>query len=262
MKTTVRIGVPAEQKRRVIKWQRSLGAVLEAERTCEADTVNLLVVEDDISIAEPLCEGLTREGFVVRHATGGRDALAALATEPADLVLLDLGLPDLDGRVVCREIRATSNVPIIVVTARSDEIDRVSLLELGADDYVVKPFGFRELVARIGAVLRRASMGATSNDRPTELGPLRVDRRTHQVTMNDALVSLTPKEYDLVVYLASDPGAVFARDDIIRNVWDENWWGSTKTLDVHIASLRKKLGPDTIQTVRGVGFGLVEPTTL
>ncbi len=224
--------------------------------------MNLLVVEDDISIAEPLCEGLTREGFVVHHATGGRDALAALASTPTDLVLLDLGLPDLDGRVVCREIRTFSNVPIIVVTARSDEIDRVSLLELGADDYVVKPFGFRELVARIGAVLRRTSTDSTNDDSPTDIGPLRIDRRTHQVTVNNMLVSLTPKEFDLVVYLASDPGAVFTRDEIIRDVWDENWWGSTKTLDVHIASLRKKLGPDTIQTVRGVGFSLTEPNTL
>jgi DNA-binding response OmpR family regulator len=220
--------------------------------------VHLLVVEDDISIAEPLCEGLTREGFDVRHATTGREALDALASAPADLVLLDLGLPDLDGRVVCREIRDSSQIPIIVVTARSDEIDRVSLLELGADDYVVKPFGFRELVARIGAVLRRTTTVQSTDEGPVELGALRVDRRTHQVTMNDTAVSLSPKEYDLVVYLASDPGAVFAREDIIRDVWDENWWGSTKTLDVHIASLRKKLGSDAIHTVRGVGFSLVD----
>ncbi len=260
MRMTVRIRDPALEKRRVSKWQRSRGPLLANVPTCDAGTVNLLVVEDDISIAEPMCEGLTREGFEVRHATTGRGALDALAQSPADLVLLDLGLPDLDGRVVCREIRSTSQVPIIVVTARSDEIDRVSLLELGADDYVVKPFGFRELVARIGAVLRRTQSVSRPGDGPVNLGSLRIDLRTHQITVDDYPVSLTPKEYDLVVYLASDPGAVFGRDDIIRDVWDENWWGSTKTLDVHIASLRKKLGADTIQTVRGVGFSLTVPT--
>ncbi len=221
--------------------------------------MKLLVIEDDLSIAEPLCEGLTREGFEVRHVTTGRAGLDALSTDPVDLVLLDLGLPDLDGRVVCREVRANSQTPIIAVTARSDEIDRVTLLELGADDYVVKPFGFRELVARIGAVLRRTTIGTDARDF-VELGPMRIDRRTHQVTMGGELVPLTPKEYDLIAYLASDAGAVFARDDIIRDVWDENWWGSTKTLDVHIASLRKKLGADTIHTVRGVGFGLSTPS--
>ncbi len=150
-------------------------------------------------------------------------------------------------------------MPIIVVTARSDEIDRVSLLELGADDYVVKPFGFRELVARIGAVLRRTSTAAVDTVDPIEIGSLRIDRRTHQLTRDGEPVALTPKEFDLVAFLALDPGAVRTRDDIIRNVWDENWWGSTKTLDVHIASLRKKLGADTIHTVRGVGFSLVDP---
>ncbi len=222
--------------------------------------MKLLVIEDDMSIAEPLCSGLTREGFVVHHAGTGQAGIDALADVGADLVLLDLGLPDLDGRVVCRRIRDESNVPIIVVTARGDEIDRVTLLEYGADDYVVKPFGFRELAARIGAVLRRSGSPDSGNGGGvTELGNLRIDRRTHRVTVDGVAVSLTPKEYDLVVYLATDPGAVYTRDDIIRDVWDENWWGSTKTLDVHISSLRKKLGVDTIETVRGVGFGLAAP---
>jgi len=220
--------------------------------------VKLLVVEDDPSIAEPLCAGLGREGFVVDHVATGQDAIRSVTAHPPDLVLLDLGLPDLDGRVVCREIRSSSSVPVIVVTARSDEVDRVTLLELGADDYVVKPFGFRELVARIGAVLRRTSM-ASEQAEAVQIGDLRLDRRTHQVTCDGEPVALTPKEFDLVAFLALDPGAVRTRDDIIRNVWDENWWGSTKTLDVHIASLRKKLGADAIQTVRGVGFALVEP---
>jgi two-component system response regulator RegX3 len=219
--------------------------------------VHLLVVEDDPTIAEPMCTGLRREGFTVDHVATGAGALAA---GPADLVLLDLGLPDLDGRVVCRELRAKSNVPIIVVTARSEEIDRVMLLELGADDYVVKPFGFRELVARIGAVLRRTSAAPSKNhDGPIEVGPLTIDTRTHQVMLDAVPVSLTPKEFDLLAYLASDLGAVRTRDEIISDVWDENWWGSTKTLDVHIASLRKKIGAELIQTIRSVGFSLVAP---
>jgi len=219
--------------------------------------MHLLVVEDDPTIAEPLCAGLQREGFTVNHATTGASALAAPA---ADLVLLDLGLPDLDGRVVCRELRARSAVPIIVVTARGDELDRVTLLELGADDYVVKPFGFRELVARIGAVLRRASHAApTAPDSVIESGTVRIDPRTRRVTVEGTTVGLTPKEYDLLAYLALDLGAVRTREEIMRDVWDEHWWGSTKTLDVHIASLRKKIGADRIETIRGVGFALADP---
>jgi DNA-binding response OmpR family regulator len=219
--------------------------------------VHLLLVEDDPTISTPLVTGLLREGFTVDHVATGA---AALAAAPADLVLLDLGLPDLDGRVVCRELRAASNVPIIVVTARAEEIDRVTLLELGADDYVVKPFGFRELVARIGAVLRRTTATQSArDDDPIEVGRLRIDTRSHSVTLAGVGVKLTPKEYDLLAYLAADVGAVRGREEIIRDVWDENWWGSTKTLDVHIASLRKKIGPDMISTIRSVGFALVDP---
>jgi len=218
--------------------------------------MRLLVVEDDASIAEPLCAGLSREGFEVELAATGA---AALAAAPADLVLLDLGLPDLDGRAVCRELRNRSGIPIIVVSARGDEIDRVMLLELGADDYVVKPFGFRELVARIRAVLRRAGAAAPDPDKPVEVGPLRIDPRTHQVSLGGRRIALTPKEFDLLAFLAADPGAVQTRDQIMSEVWDENWWGPTKTLDVHVASVRKKLGADWIETVRGVGFLLRDP---
>jgi two-component system response regulator RegX3 len=218
--------------------------------------MRLLVVEDDATIAEPLCRGLRREGFDVCLVGTGN---AALEATECDLVLLDLGLPDLDGRVVCARLRERSGVPIIVVTARSEEIDRVSLLELGADDYVVKPFGFRELVARIRAVLRRTSDEQPSPE-PTvriEAGLLTIDTRTRLVVYDDQPLALTPKEYDLLVYLARDPDAVHTREQIIEAVWDENWWGSTKTLDVHVASLRKKLSPGLIETVRGVGFRLV-----
>ena len=240
----------------VSKWQRF--QTVDAHRVRLRD-VHLLVVEDDLTIAEPMCTGLRREGFDVDHVATGAQALDA---PKVDLVLLDLGLPDLDGRVVCRELRAKSNVPIIVVTARGEEIDRVALLELGADDYVVKPFGFRELVARIGAVLRRTNPTADAvTDGPIDVGRLRIDLRTHQVTLGEARVALTPKEFDLLAYLAADIGAVRSRDEIIRDVWDTNWWGSTKTLDVHIASLRKKVGPESIATIRGVGFALVDPGT-
>jgi two-component system response regulator RegX3 len=222
--------------------------------------MRLLVVEDDLTIAEPLRKGLLREGFEVDLAGTGAGALAA---DECDLVLLDLGLPDLDGRVVCRQLRERSNVPIIVVTARGDEIDRVILLELGADDYVVKPFGFRELVARIRAVLRRtgANEPQAQPDVQIDVGLLQIDTRTRNVSYDGRPVALTPKEHDLLVYLARNPDVVHTRDQILADVWDENWWGSTKTLDVHIASLRKKLTPETIETVRGVGFRLVDRTT-
>jgi two-component system response regulator RegX3 len=222
--------------------------------------MRLLVVEDDPTIAEPLRTGLLREGFQVDLVGTGAGALAA---DECDLVLLDLGLPDLDGRVVCRQLRERSSVPIIVVTARGDEIDRVILLELGADDYVVKPFGFRELVARIRAVLRRTG-GAGPPAQPDariDVGLLQIDTRTRNVSYDGRPIALTPKEHDLLVYLARDPEVVHTREQIIKDVWDENWWGSTKTLDVHMASLRKKLAPEAIETVRGVGFRLVDSTT-
>jgi DNA-binding response OmpR family regulator len=215
----------------------------------------VLVVEDDPSIAAPLQAGLAREGYEVDLATTGEQALAETA---ADLVLLDLGLPDLDGRDVCRRLRERSAVPIIVVTARGEELDRVVLLELGADDYLVKPFGFRELVARMRAVLRRAGGSSERSDaRLLTVGLLAIDQRTRRVTYDAQPVALSPKEYDLLVYLARDPETVHTREQLIMDVWDENWWGSTKTLDVHIASLRKKISPGIIETVRGVGFRLV-----
>jgi two-component system response regulator RegX3 len=220
--------------------------------------MDLLVVEDDDAIAEPLVDGLRREGFEPRRVSTGR---AALEEDPGDLVLLDLGLPDIDGKDVCRQLRQRSQVPVIVITARGDEIDRVVLLELGADDYVVKPFGFRELVARIRAVLRRTA-GSVPDDAggTVELAGLAIDRRARRVSVGGEEVQLTPKEYDLLALLASEPGAVFTREEIMSEVWDEHWYGPTKTLDVHMASLRKKLGdPGWITTIRGVGFRLEGP---
>jgi two-component system, OmpR family, response regulator RegX3 len=214
----------------------------------------LLLVEDENTIADPLVEGLEREGYDVDLAQTGADALAA---DAADLILLDLGLPDIDGADLCRLLRARGATPIIVLTAREAELDRVLLLELGADDYMVKPFGFRELVARIRAV-RRRSAGVTERETDAgvqSVGPLRIDHRRRRVFARDREVALTVKEFDLLALLAQDPGAVVRREHIIESVWDANWWGPTKTLDVHIASLRKKLGhPSWISTVRGVGY--------
>ena len=213
----------------------------------------MLLVEDDDAIAEPLVKGLEREGFDVQRVATGTAALDA--AEP-DVVLLDLGLPDIDGYEVCRRLRAKSEVPIVFLTARSEEVDRVIGLELGADDYVVKPFGFRELVARIRAVTRRRAP-RERGDGPVTLGELSIDRRTRRVTVEGVDIDLTPKEYDLVSLLAHDPGAVFERQRIMEQVWGQPWYGPTKTLDVHVASIRKKLGdPRWIETVRGVGFRL------
>src|SRR6266702_3908550 len=185
---------------------------------CHGRRVRVLLVEDDDTIAGPLAKGLERAGFVVRQERTGGGALEA--PEP-DVVLLDLGLPDLDGYEVCRRLRARSDVPIIVVTARSDEVDRVVGLELGADDYIVKPFGFRELVARIRAVSRRT--GRTTAPGVTDLGGLRIDTRAHRVWVGDDEVTLAPKEYALLAFLASEPGAVLTREQIIDEVWDPHW---------------------------------------
>ena len=219
--------------------------------------MRVLLVEDDDSIGDPLAAGLGREGFDVDRARSASEALAADGA--VDIVLLDLGLPDGDGFDVCRALRARSAVPIIVVTARGEEVDRVVGLELGADDYVVKPFGNRELVARMRAVLRRtAGGGQPAADATTvRIGDLELDRRTRRVSVAGTDVVLTRKEYDLLALLAEDPGAVRTREEILERVWDAHWYGPTKTLDVHVASLRKKLGdPGLVETVRGVGFRL------
>lgn len=231
-------------------------------------SVRILLVEDDRSIAVSLRDGLVDAGHEVVHVTTGAAALHAVddVAAPPDVVLLDLGLPDMDGRDVCRVVRGRSNVPIIMLTARSDEFDRVLGLELGADDYVTKPFSFRELVARIRAVARRTQPEVTvAGDPPTaspvqRLGPLELDRRTRRVHLDGEEVHLTAKEFDLLAYLALDPGAVSTRTQILEHVWDAHWYGPTKTVDAHVAALRKKLGAhEWIAAVRGVGFRLEVP---
>jgi two-component system response regulator RegX3 len=227
--------------------------------------MHVLIVEDDDSIAEPLSKGLERQGFSVRRESTGLGAIDALASDGhVDVILLDLGLPDIDGYEVCRRVRTTATTPIIVLTARGDEIDRVLGLELGADDYMVKPFGFRELVARMNAVTRRAQVTSdTSNDSIALDGGVEIDPRTRRVVVNGTEVQLTRKEFDLLRLLATDPGATHTREDILEQVWDAHWYGPTKTLDVHIASLRKKIGdPGLIETVRGVGFRLRTATPI
>jgi DNA-binding response OmpR family regulator len=215
--------------------------------------VDVLVVEDDAHIAEPLIAGLRRFGFAPTWVTTATGALQA--ADPR-VVLLDLALPDMDGLEVCRRLRAESDVPILVITARGEEIDRVALLETGADDYLVKPFGFRELVARIRAVLRRTTPSGDPQEEQ-RIGALSIDRRRHKVSVDGIEIPLTPKEFDLLAALAEEPGIVLTRQQLLEQVWDPHWYGPTKTIDVHVASLRKKLGDAAwIETVRGVGLRL------
>jgi len=219
----------------------------------------VLLLEDDRSISESVSASLVSAGLEVAHVTTGAAAVDALSIAVPDVVLLDLGLPDMDGLDVARLIREKSQVPVIIVSARGDELDRVLGLELGADDYVVKPFSQRELLARIRAVARRSAGEVAHQVEPAASGRLVVDERSRTVTVDGEDVVLTAKEFDLLAYLVSEPGTVFRRSDILEHVWDVNWYGTTKTLDAHVASVRKKIGhADWIQAVRGVGFKFVE----
>jgi DNA-binding response OmpR family regulator len=212
--------------------------------------VSVLVVEDDQGIATQLVRGLVRGGYEADHVMTGREALA---WGDPDVVLLDLGLPDTDGVDVCRQLRERSDAAIIVVTARGEEPERVLALDAGADDYLVKPFGLAELLARIRAVMRRVRPGGEM----LRHGPLAVDVRTRKVTVSGSEVALTPKEFDILECLAADPGRVVSRQEILESAWDAHWYGPTKVLDVHVAALRRKLGvPGLIETVYGRGFRL------
>ncbi len=215
------------------------------------------MVEDEVTIAEPLAEHLEREGFRAEVAPTLARAAESIRREEPDLILLDVMLPDGDGRELCRDLRRRSDVPIIMLTARGEEVDRVVGLELGADDYVVKPFSARELVARIRAILRR---GAGPPRRGAiELGDLLLDPASRTVSKGGRRLELTAREFDLLHLLMAHAGEVVRRERIMDEVWDPHWFGSTKTLDVHVSWLRKKLGDDParpryITTVRGVGF--------
>ena len=231
--------------------------------------MQVLLVEDEPSIAEPLVVALRREGYDVVHAPDGASALEADRGATFDIVLLDLRLPDIDGFDVCRELRSRSDVPIIIVSARGEDIDMVLGLELGADDYLVKPFGVRVLLARINAVLRRRRPAAEPDDRAEStdtseslvVGTLEVDVRAHQVRVAGDVVELTPTEFALLEAFARRPGAAYSRDQLLADVWQTSWTGSTKTVDVHVASLRRKLGETiAIETVRGIGYRLAPAT--
>ncbi|MFE7748465.1 response regulator transcription factor [Streptomyces sp. NPDC057428] len=229
--------------------------------------MRLLLVEDDDHVAAALSAVLARHGFRVVHARSGEEALQALLPaekEPFGVVLLDLGLPDQDGYEVCGKIRKRSAIPVIMVTARSDIRSRIHGLNLGADDYVVKPYDTGELLARIHAVARRRTAGEDTGSTPLAallLGPVRIELPTRRVSVDGQEVQLTRKEFDLLALLAQRPGVVFRREQIISEVWRTSWEGTGRTLEVHVASLRSKLRlPALIETVRGVGYRLVPPS--
>ncbi len=234
-----------------------------------AGITSVLLVEDEQSIAEPFAQALIRNGFQPTIARTAAEAVRLGREQRPDIVLLDLTLPDGDGRDVCRELRRGSNVPIIMLTARGTVTDRVVGLELGADDYIVKPFATGEVISRIRAVLRRARVPAEPVEGTTEsgeriVGDLRLDLSARRAWLGERELDLTRKEHDLLARLMRDAGRVVTRETLMSEVWDENWFGSTKTLDVHIAGLRRKLdddpaAPSYIHTVRGVGFRFAAP---
>jgi len=222
----------------------------------------ILFVEDEPSISDPFAKALVRAGFEPVTARTGREALAIARRIDPDLVLLDLNLPDTDGWDVARELRRHGDIPIVMLTARGTEMDRIVGLELGADDYVVKPFSAGELVARIRAILRRAERAPARH--VVEIADLRLDLDARIVTLRGSSIPLAAREFDLLALLMRNAGSVVRREEIMDEVWDPHWFGSTKTLDVHIAWLRKKLGDDPahpryITTIRGVGFRFAGP---
>jgi DNA-binding response OmpR family regulator len=214
----------------------------------------VLLAEDDTSISEPLARALRREGYDVDVASDGPGTLEAAQAGGIDLIVLDIGLPRLDGLEVCRRLRSDGQtVPVLILTARADEVDTVIGLDAGADDYVTKPFRLAELLARVRALLRRGTPETSI------VQGVRVDADARRAWIGDTELELTTKEFDLLSVLVGDAGKVVTREQIMREVWDSKWWGSTKTLDMHISWLRRKLGDDAhnpryITTVRGVGF--------
>jgi len=222
---------------------------------------SILVVEDEQAIADLVRAYLRREGFDVVWARSGEQALEELARHPVRLVVLDIGLPGIDGFEVCRRLRSRTGVPILILSARDDEIDRVAGLEAGADDYVTKPFSPRELVARVKAILRRAGGGAGAilgQDGALAAGDVELDRAARAVTVAGEPVELTSREFDLLAALLAHPGVVLSRDRLLELVWQGEFAGGTRTVDVHVAQLRGKLGrPGLVETVRGAGYKVV-----
>jgi two-component system response regulator RegX3 len=219
----------------------------------------ILVVEDEASFSDALSYVLNKEGYEVVVADTGDSAISSYDKWGADLVLLDLMLPGLSGTEVCRQLRSRSNVPIIMLTAKDTEVDKVVGLELGADDYVTKPYSKAELVARIKAVMRRQSDSAQPSDQILQAGPVRIDVERHQVIINNEAISLPLKEFELLEYLIRNSGRVLTRGQLIDRVWGSDYFGDTKTLDVHVKRLRAKIEKDPanpvyIQTIRGLGY--------
>lgn len=220
--------------------------------------VKVLLVEDDDAIAESVVNSLGSAGFEVERVSTATDGVTVGSRGRHDVILLDLGLPDGDGLEVAKALREVVTTPILIVSARGDEVDRIVGLEIGADDYIVKPFSQRELVARIRAVLRRSGR-STEEIEDVRDARLRIDRKARVVILDGAEIHFTAKEFDLLSYLAEEPGVVFRRNEILDHVWDVDWYGTTKTLDAHVAAIRKKLGDQRwIEAVRGVGFRFVE----
>jgi DNA-binding response OmpR family regulator len=225
----------------------------------------ILVVDDERLIVDSVKYGLQKEGYAIVVAYDGEQALAKAREEKPDLVLLDVQLPKKDGWAVCRAIREESRAPIIMLTARGEEADKVLGLELGADDYLVKPFSLRELLARVRAALRRSTEYAEAAPQPVTIGEVELDPKSHRVTCRGKLLELTRKEYDLLKVLMTNAGRVIERNNLIDRVWETNWVGDTRTLDVHIRWLREKIErkpsqPRYIQTVRGVGYRFATPS--
>jgi two-component system alkaline phosphatase synthesis response regulator PhoP len=221
---------------------------------------SVLIVDDERNIVELVRLYLEKEGFNVVSAADGEQALVQYERTDPDLVILDLMLPKLDGFEVCRELRRRGDVPILMLTARSEDIEAIVGLELGADDYVTKPFNPRALVARVKAILRRTDATAKGG-RPIQVGDLRIDPRRREATIGERRLDLRAREFDLLAALARDPGVVLSRDTLLEGVWGTDFPGETRTVDVHVAEVRKKLGDDgpQIETLRGIGYRLVPP---
>jgi DNA-binding response OmpR family regulator len=215
----------------------------------------IVVVDDEPNIADLVDLYLARDGFRVLKAATGEAGLAAIKTHRPRLVVLDIGLPDIDGLEVCRRLRQTTQIPVIFLTARDSEVDRVLGLELGGDDYLTKPFSPAELLARVKAVLRRVDGGGSPE--VVQAGPVTIDCARREVLIDEAPVEFTTKEFDLLRFLAERPGLALSRQQILDGVWGYDWFGDARTVDVHIAQVRKKLGDRvTITTIRGVGYRL------